>query len=104
MFNEKDYTLTVSRLEVCDLMLACSQIICGAWDEMRSPDCDEYRKKHVLPGTVKKWQALHDKLDKQLSAQDAGAVFGELLEYWKAGKITKEEVKEQIAYRCGFLF
>ena len=102
MFNEKDYTLTVSRLEVCDLMLACSHIVCGAREEMKSPDCNEYRKKHVLPGTIEKWQALHDKLDRQLAAQDAGGVFVELLEHWKAGDITVDELQKELGYRCGF--
>ena len=69
--NEKNYVLSISRLEVCDLMLACTNIVCGAMEEMHDPNCNEYRRQHVLPGTVKKWQALHDKLEKQLDILDA---------------------------------
>ena len=70
--REKDYVLSVSRLEVCDLMLACTHIVCGAREEIETdPDCPEYRRTHVLPETIKKWQALHDKLNRQLDILDA---------------------------------
>lgn len=70
--NEKNYVLSLDRLEVCDLMLACTGIICDARTEMeRDPSCPEYRRSVVLPGTIKKWQALHDKLKKQLDILDA---------------------------------
>lgn len=70
--NDNDYVLSVSRLEVCDLMIACTHIIFAARDEMiNDPDCSEYRRTHVLPGTIKKWQKLHDKLDRQLDILDA---------------------------------
>ena len=70
--NENSYVLNVSRLEVCDLMLACTHIVCASRDEMeRDPDCPEYRRTHVLPETIKKWQRLHDKLERQLDILDA---------------------------------
>ena len=70
--NEKNYVLSISRLEVCDLLLSCTHIICDAIDEMKTdPDCPEYRRTVVLPATIKKWQALHDKLEKQLDILDA---------------------------------
>ena len=70
--NEKNYVLSLDRLEVCDLMLACTSIIFDARTEMeKDPDCPEYRRSVVLPGTIKKWQALHDKLKKQLDILDA---------------------------------
>lgn len=72
MFNTENYLLTLSRLDICDLMLACTGIIIDAKTEMKSdPDCPEYRREHVLPETIKKWQSLHDLLEKQLDAQDA---------------------------------
>lgn len=72
MLNEKNYILSVDRLEVCDLMLACTHIVCAAREEMlNDPDCPEFRRTNVLPGTIKKWQALHDKLEKQLDILDA---------------------------------
>lgn len=70
--NEKNYVLSVSRLEVCDLMLACTGIVCDMRTEMLTdPDCPEYRRNHVLPESMKKWQRLHDKLKKQLDILDA---------------------------------
>lgn len=65
------YLLSLDRLYICDLMLACTHIVWGAREEMeRDPDCPEYRRTHVLPETVKKWQALHDLLADQLDRQD----------------------------------
>lgn len=70
--NENNYILSVSRLEVCNLMLACTHIVCAAREEMTSdPTCPEYRREHVLPKTIEKWQSLHDKLEKQLDTLDA---------------------------------
>jgi len=72
MLNDNAYVVSVSRLEICDLMLACTHILCSAREEMTSdPTCSEYRREHVLPGTIKKWQALHDKLKRQLDILDA---------------------------------
>lgn len=72
MLNDNAYVVSVSRLEICDLMLACTHIVCAAREEMTSdPTCPEYRREHVLPGTIEKWQALHDKLERQLDILDA---------------------------------
>lgn len=71
MLNESNYLLSLNRLEVCDLLLACTNIICASREEMlKDPDCPEYRREHVLPETIKKWQALHDKVERQLDRQD----------------------------------
>lgn len=72
MLNDKDYVISVNRLEVCDLMLACTEIVIDLRHEMESdPDCPQYRREHVLPDSIKKWQALHDKLERQLDILDA---------------------------------
>lgn len=72
MLNDNAYVVSISRLEICDLMLACTHIVCAAREEMTSNlSCPEYRRDHVLPGTIKKWQALHDKLKRQLDILDA---------------------------------
>ena len=68
--NGKEYTVIISRLELCDLLLSCTHITCEATAEMSSPECSEYRKQHVLPGTIRKWQALNDKLEMQLRILD----------------------------------
>ena len=68
---ENNYLLSLSRLDICDLMLACTAIVIDSQDEMNSPDCNKYRRENVLPGTIEKWQTLHDRLAKQLEKQDA---------------------------------
>lgn len=103
--NEKTYTITLSRLEVCDILLACSHVKWGAIEEMeKDPDCPEYRRTVVLPDTVKKWGNLHDKIEKQLQGLDANAIFCELMEEYDSGNLSKEEVKAEMARRVGFLF
>ena len=97
MFNERNYTITLTRLELCDLMLACTHIKWDAIDEMNNDqNCPEYRKQHVLPETVKKWSALHDKLDKQLNVIDCGTVFSDLLYKMNNGEITKDQVMKEL--------
>ena len=70
--NENNYILSLNRQEVCELMLACTQIVCDAHDEMEhDQSCPEYRRTHVLPNTIQKWQSLHDKIAAQLDILDA---------------------------------
>lgn len=65
------YTLNLDRHQICDLLLACTHIICNAREEMEhDPNCPEYRREHVLPGTIKKWKNMHDALAEQLEEQD----------------------------------
>lgn len=71
--NDKIYSLTLSRGEVCDLLLACTCIVSGATLEMNDPECPEYRREHVLPETIKKWQTLHDKIADELTTLDANS-------------------------------
>ena len=92
MMNENAYTLTLSRLEICDLLLSCSMIAIDAEREAASADCDDYRKNHVLPGTIKKWRSLHDKLSAQLCTNDAKALFEDAFERYRANDITKDEL------------
>ena len=68
--NERTYKLSLKRIEICDLMLACTQIVEIANAEMRDPECGEYRRTVVLPERIQKWQALHDELKTQLDEQD----------------------------------
>ena len=65
--------IQLDRLSVCDLMLACTEIVIGCKMEMTSDATDkitEYRRAHVLPDTIKKWQRLHDAVEKQLDEHD----------------------------------
>lgn len=52
MMNEKNYFFSLSRLEVCDLLLACTCAACYS-------------------NGAEKWQVLHDKLRTQLKILDA---------------------------------
>ena len=54
--NEKTYTLKISRIELCDLLIACT----AASEE----------------SGAKKWDELHAKLMEQLEAQDAKNGYG----------------------------
>lgn len=55
--NQRTYTVKISRIELCDLLLACTTIS----DETNA---------------AKKWNDLHDKLMKQLDDQDAKNGYG----------------------------
>ena len=102
--KENEYILKLSRLEICDIMLACTSIKLSARDEMlNDPDCPEYRRDVVLPGTIKKWEALHDNIERQLNGNDANCIFSELLEQYDDGKLSKEELQAEMGRRIGFL-
>lgn len=71
MTNETTYTLNLSRRDICDLLMACTGIKWDAIEEMKNdPECPEYRRDHVLPETIKKWEKLHNLLESQLDEQD----------------------------------
>ncbi len=71
MINTTNYTITLDRNELCDLMLACTGIVIDARIEMENdPNCPKYRREHVLPGTIKKWQRLHDLIEAQIDEID----------------------------------
>lgn len=66
-------TIQLDRLSVCDLLIACTEIVIECKMEMASDVTDkitEYRRAHVLPDTIKKWQKLHDAVEKQLDEHD----------------------------------
>ena len=70
MKNSSEYTLSLKRIQICDLMVACSGIIQEAKDEQRRPETSDTRKE-ILEGTIKKWKRLHDELKRQLDEQDS---------------------------------
>lgn len=91
--NENSYTITLTRLEICDLMLACTSVKWDAIREMQDDvNCPDYRRKVVLPQTVKKWEALHDKVKAQLLQNDCGRVFSDLVGKYGDSDITKDEL------------
>lgn len=102
--NENEYTIRVNRLEMCKLMQACSSVIWDMRNEMSNdPNCPEYRRSHVLPESIKMWQELHDKVQRQLDCQDAGLFFSELLDDLATGARSKESVCSEMGRRVGFL-
>ena len=68
--NANTYTLKLDRLYLCDLELACTCIVIDARRVMESLPAGDYRKEHVLPGTIEKWQRLHDMVAAQIDEQD----------------------------------
>ena len=49
--NNKDYAITIKRIDLCDLLIACT--VCGE------------------ASGAEKWEALHDKLEALLLTLDA---------------------------------
>ena len=102
--NDSEYIIKLTRLEVCDLMLACTHVKWDAINEMKNdPDCPQYRREVVLPATVAKWGKLHDKVEAQLHGCDANSIFSELVDQFNKGNITKEELQTEMGRRVGFL-
>lgn len=69
MRNGEMMNLRMTRLEMCDLMLATTNIVVEARTEMNDPDTTETRKK-ILEGTIEKWTTLHDKISEQIKQFD----------------------------------
>lgn len=68
--NERTYLLSISRLDVCKISMAITSLIIDMRRELNDPECNEYRKEHVLPQSIEMWQKLHDKVNDQLDRQD----------------------------------
>ena len=69
MLNSKIYKPEITRLELCDLMLAALHVKFDAMTEMRDPNAGPERKA-ILAGTIRKWGDLHDKLNAELERLD----------------------------------
>ena len=54
--NERTYTIKIKRIDVCDLLLACTAV--------------------AEESNAKKWSELHDLLKKQLEEQDEKNGYG----------------------------
>lgn len=71
MTNQDTMTLKLSRIEVCDLLIACTAIEWEAREEQAAAETSETRRE-ILNGTIKKWEELHDIIKKQLDEFDGG--------------------------------
>ena len=69
MANERIYKPELTRLDICDLLLAALEVKWSAIHELNDPETGETRKQ-VLEGTIKKWEGIHDRLNAQLEKLD----------------------------------
>ena len=69
MTNCEMMTLNLRRIDVCDIRLALTGIICSMNDEMRDPTTTETRRE-VLKGSIKKWEKLKAEVVEQFKEQD----------------------------------
>ena len=69
MINNEMMSLNMTRIEMCDLMMATLAIRFEAEDEMRDENTTETRKE-ILKGTIKKWTRLHDEIKRQIDEFD----------------------------------
>ena len=70
MNNSSEDTLCLKRIQICDIMMACTGIVLEAREELSAADVSISRME-TLEGTIKKWTRLHDELKRQLDEQDA---------------------------------
>lgn len=68
-YNALTVDLHLSRLEVCDLLIACTGIRHDMEDEIRDPATKDSRRE-VLRQSIRKWEDLHDELRRQLDEFD----------------------------------
>ena len=69
-YNALTVDLHLSRLEVCDLLIACTGIRHDMEYEIRDPATKDSRRE-VLRQSIRKWEDLHDKLKSQLDDYDS---------------------------------
>jgi hypothetical protein len=69
-YNALTVNLKLSRLDVCDLLIACTVIRHDMEDEIRDPATTDGRRD-VLRQSIPKWEDLHDKLKRQLDDFDS---------------------------------
>jgi len=69
MMNHEKMTLTLSRLDMCDIRMALLHIVNGTQDELNDENTTADRKR-VLEGTLKKWTALREEVIRQFNEQD----------------------------------
>lgn len=69
-YNALTVDLHLTRLEVCDLLIACTGIRHDMEDEIRDSATKDSRRE-VLRQSIPKWEDLHDKLKRQLDDFDS---------------------------------
>ena len=69
MTNGEMMNLRLRRIDMCDIRLALTGIICDMETEMNAPATSEDRKK-VLKGSIRKWESLKAEVVRQFDEQD----------------------------------
>ena len=69
MANERIYKPELTRIDICDLLLAALSVKWDAINELNDAETGGARKE-VLKGTIKKWEGIHDRLNAQLEKLD----------------------------------
>jgi hypothetical protein len=69
MTNSETMTLKLRRLDMIDVHMALLDVIFSMQDEMRDTSTTESRRG-VLKGSIKKWTALADEVERQFDEQD----------------------------------
>lgn len=70
MYNELEYTVTMKRINVLDLMMAVNHVIFAFEDEIKDPDTSEERRKICQNAIDYRWMPVKNELNKQFEAQD----------------------------------
>ena len=69
MTNDEMMTLTLRRIDMCDIRMALTSIICEMKTELHDDETSEYRKG-VLKNSIAKWDRLRVEVIKQFDEQD----------------------------------
>ena len=69
MTNGEMMNLRLRRIDMCDIRLALTSVICDMMTEMNSPSTSETRKE-VLKGSIRKWEKLKAEVVRQFDEQD----------------------------------
>lgn len=69
MTNGEMMNLSLRRIDMCDIRLALTSVICDMMTEMNSPSTSETRKE-VLKGSIRKWEKLKAEVVRQFDEQD----------------------------------
>ena len=85
MTNGEMMNLKLRRIDVCDIRLALTGIVCDMRGEMNHPGTSEDRRK-VLEGSIMKWESLRTEVIRQFDEQDA-----DLTEYLASSDHTKAD-------------
>ena len=77
MTNQETMTLSLKRINVCDIRLALTGLIIDMRHELREESTSNDRKE-ILTRSIAKWEALKAEVVRQFDAQDEASPTDEL--------------------------